>query len=255
MFRNSLIREMNFKANFLLWILVELCWFAGQIVFLEVLFAHIGAIGDWTKWQVVLLVATHQLIGQLYQGFFFVNVAGIPELVRTGRMDFTLLLPMDSQFAVSTRQFGLDSIINAMVSVALVIFCLGKLGITPGVGQVLLYGVALGFGIAVHYAIMFFLATASFWIVRSRGLMSGYFSLFTLARYPDVIYRGGFRLFFTWVIPIILVANVPARVLMGTFDGSPLGPMLQLLAAAVIVLVGSRMFWKLALTRYTSASS
>ena len=36
MIRNSLIREMSFKANFLLWMLVELPWFLGQIVFIEV---------------------------------------------------------------------------------------------------------------------------------------------------------------------------------------------------------------------------
>ena len=50
MLRNSLIREMNFKANFLLWIAVELCWFGGQMVFIEVLFQHVQSIGDWSKW-------------------------------------------------------------------------------------------------------------------------------------------------------------------------------------------------------------
>jgi viologen exporter family transport system permease protein len=34
MLRNSLIREMAFKANFLLWMGVELLWFIGQIVFI-----------------------------------------------------------------------------------------------------------------------------------------------------------------------------------------------------------------------------
>ena len=37
MLRNSLIREMSFKSNFLLWVIVELLWFVGQIVFIEVL--------------------------------------------------------------------------------------------------------------------------------------------------------------------------------------------------------------------------
>lgn len=34
--RNSLIREMNFKLNFLLWMVVELLWFFGQLAFIEV---------------------------------------------------------------------------------------------------------------------------------------------------------------------------------------------------------------------------
>ena len=96
MLRNSLIREMSFKANFILWMFVELLWFAGQIVFIEVLFLYVDRIGDWSKWQVVLLVGTHQLIGQLFQAFFYVNVANLPELVRTGKLDLMLVLPVDS---------------------------------------------------------------------------------------------------------------------------------------------------------------
>src|SRR5438045_6358809 len=113
MLRNSLIREMSFKANFLLWMIVEVLWFVGQIVFFSIIFGNVDRIQDWTKWEVILLVGTHQMIAQLFQAFFFVNVASIPELVRTGRLDSLLVLPVDSQFAVSTKQFGLDSVVNA----------------------------------------------------------------------------------------------------------------------------------------------
>src|SRR3989442_3034653 len=139
MLRNSLIREMSFKANFILWMFVELLWFAGQIVFIEVLFLYVDKIGDWSKWQVVLLVGTHQLIGQLFQAFFYVNVANLPELVRTGKLDLMLVLPVDSQFAVSTRQFGFDNVVNALVGVAIVIFSLAKLSVVPHAHQFVLY--------------------------------------------------------------------------------------------------------------------
>ncbi len=253
--RNSLIREMSFKANFLLWIVVELLWFLGQIVFIEVLFQYVHAIGDWTKWQVVLLVGTHQLISQIFQAFFYVNVANIPELVRTGRMDFMLMLPVDTQFAVSTRQFGLDNVINGGVSLAIVGLALAKLGLHPSVAQGLLYAMALAFGVAVHYSILFALSTLSFWIVRAQGLIFGYYNLFSIARYPDVIFRGAFKFVFSWIVPIILVANVPARLLMGAFSGGITLPLLQLALAALFVLASSRVLWKIALARYTSASS
>ena len=34
--RNSLIREMSFKANFLLWTVVEVLWFFGQVLFIRI---------------------------------------------------------------------------------------------------------------------------------------------------------------------------------------------------------------------------
>src|SRR5476651_1365171 len=129
MMRNSLIREMNFKANFILWMIVEILWFAGQIVFIDVLYLYVDRIGDWTKWEVVLLVGTHQIVGQLFQAIFYVNVANLPELVRTGKLDFLMILPIDEQFAVSTRQFAMDNVINAILGVALVVFSLAKLHI------------------------------------------------------------------------------------------------------------------------------
>src|SRR5438477_9213267 len=105
MLRNSLIREMSFKANFLLWMVVEVLWLLGHIVFFRISFGSVNHIGDWSKWEVVLLVGTHQIIAQLFQARFFVNVANVPELVRTGKLDSLLVLPIDSQFAVSTKQF------------------------------------------------------------------------------------------------------------------------------------------------------
>src|SRR4051795_3423387 len=149
MMRNSLIREMSFKANFLLWMLVEVLWFVGQIVFFSIIFGNVDRIGDWTKWEVVLLIGTHQMISQLFQAFFFVNVANIPELVRTGKLDSLLVLPIDSQFAVSTKQFGLDSVLNAILGGIVVIVALTKLHIVPSLGMIALYLVALCFGVAV----------------------------------------------------------------------------------------------------------
>lgn len=254
MLRNSLIREMSFKANFILWMFVEFLWFVGQMVFINVLFLYVDKIGDWSKWEVVLLVGTHQLIGQIFQAFFYVNVANLPELVRTGKLDFMLLLPVDSQFAVSTRQFGLDNVVNAFVGVAIVIFSLAQLHVVPGLLQTLLYAAAIALGVTVHYSIMFFLATISFWIVRAQGLIYGYYNLFNVARYPDSIYRGLFKIIFSWVIPVIIVANIPARILMRAF-GQPGLLLLQLGAAAFFVVAAARMFWRAALRRYSSASS
>src|SRR4026207_359187 len=213
MLRNSLIRELSFKANFLLWMVVEVLWFCGQIVFFSIIFGNVDRIGDWTKWEVVLLIGTHQMIAQLFQAFFFVNVANIPELVRTGKLDSLLVLPIDSQFAVSTKQFGLDSVLNALLGGVVVIVALSQLHVTPGPGAILLYLIALGFGVAVHYSIMLTLAAVSFWIVRAQGLVYGYFNFLQLARYPDAIFPRIFQFVFSWIVPVIIVANTPARLL------------------------------------------
>lgn len=254
MIRNSLIREMSFKANFTLWMVVEFLWFVGQIIFLEVLFAHTESIGGWSKWECVMLVGTHQITAQIFQAFFYVNLAELPDLIRTGRLDLFLVLPVDAQFAVSTRKFGLDNVVNALVGVAIVVFSLVKLAIVPTAFQVALYVVAIGLGVAIHYAVLFGLATVAFWIVRAQGLIYGYYNVFNIARYPDVVFRGVFRVIFSYLIPVIIVANVPTRTLARALD-SPWAGLTQLAGAACFVVLATRAFWHFALRRYSSASS
>jgi len=254
MLRNSLIRELSFKANFILWMIVEVLWFCGQIAFFGIIFGQVDHIGDWSKWEVVLLIGTHQMIAQLFQAFFFVNVSNIPELVRTGRLDSLLVLPIDSQFAVSTKQFGLDSVLNAILGGIVVIVALTKLQIVPSLGMIALYLVALCFGVAVHYSIMLTLAAISFWIVRAQGLVYGYFNFLHIARYPDVIFPKLFQFIFGWIIPVIIVANIPARLLIKPL-GQPGWLMLHLVIAGSIAFFLSRIFWRFALRHYSSASS
>ena len=254
MLRNSLIREMSFKANFLLWMVVEVLWFVGQIVFFSIIFGNVDRIGDWTKWEVVLLIGTHQIISQLFQAFFFVNVANIPELVRTGKLDSLLLLPVDSQFAVSTKQFGLDSIVNTAVGGMVVIVALSKLGHVPSPMSILLYLIGICFGIAVHYSIMLSLAAVSFWIVRAQGLVYGYFNFLNIARYPDSIFPRLFKFIFSWIVPVVVVSNVPARLLAKSFD-QPWPLISKLVIASTVIFCLSRAFWSFALRRYSSASS
>jgi ABC-2 type transport system permease protein len=252
--KNSLIREMSFKVNFLLWTLVEVLWFLGQILFIEVLFSHVDSIGDWNKWQMVALVGTHQTIAQIFQAFFYVNLVNLPELVRTGKLDSYLTLPVDSQFAVSMRQFGFDNLFNALIGLAMVSYALYRLQVTPTSVQILLFSAGVCFGIAIHYSVLFCLSTLCFWIIRAQGMVYAYFNLFNIGRYPESTFQGPFRAVFSWVIPVILVANVPARILTRSQE-SPWQALGQMLLATLLVLSLTRMLWQRGLKRYSSASS
>src|SRR3974377_2202421 len=113
LWRNSVAREMSFKSNFLLWIVVELLWFGLQLSFISVLYLHTEHIGTWTKWQVVLLIGASHLIQQVFQAFFLVNCTNLSELVRTGKLDFLLLLPVNSRFVISLRQVSFAASVTA----------------------------------------------------------------------------------------------------------------------------------------------
>src|SRR5262245_25653530 len=122
LWKNSVTRELMFKSNFLMWIVVELLWFALQLSFMSVLYLHTERIGSWTKWQVVLLIGASHLIQQLFQAFFLINCTNLSELVRTGKLDFLLLLPVNTRFVVSLRQVELGAFVYGASGLAVMEF-------------------------------------------------------------------------------------------------------------------------------------
>ena len=253
LWKNSVAREMSFKGNFILWIVVELLWFGLQLSFVSVVFLQTDSIGTWTKWQMVVLIGASNFIQQIFQAFFLTNCTGLSELVRTGKMDFLLALPVNTRFIVSLRHVDLGAFISAMFGLSVMIFAAHKAQLHPSVGQILGFGALCLAGILIHYSLMFMLASISFWTVRAQGIVWGYYNLLNIARMPDEAFRGAFKAVFTFALPILLVSNVPTRVLADKLE-SPASWLLLLGVGAVWAVI-SEGFWRLSVRRYTSASS
>lgn len=253
LWRNSVVREMGFKTNFLLWIVVESLWFALQICFIAVIYQHTDRIGDWTRWQVVLLTGASQFIQQMFQAFFLGNVTQISDHIRTGRLDFMMLLPVNTRFLVSLRQVDLGGFVNAMLACFVMGYALRQMDLLPSLAQGAVFLVLALAGVLIHYSLMFLLASVSFWTIRAQGIVWGYYSLFNIARMPEVVFHGFFRILFTFALPVLLVANVPAKLLASKLK-SP-WEIVLVLGMTLVCLVASEGIWRWSLRHYTSASS
>jgi ABC-2 type transport system permease protein len=75
-------------------------------------------------------------------------------------------------------------------------------------------------------------------------------------RYPREIFGGGWAAplgwFFTFIIPILLVVNVPSRIMVKVFEPWMI---FFTIAVTLLLLFTSRWFFRFALRRYRSASS
>src|SRR3989440_13062572 len=94
LWKNSVVREMGFKTNFLLWIVVEMLWFALQLSFFAVIYTHTDRIGTWPKWQAVMLLGASHFIQQTFTASFLTNFTQLSELIPTRKLDFMTLLPL-----------------------------------------------------------------------------------------------------------------------------------------------------------------
>jgi ABC-2 type transport system permease protein len=121
------------------------------------------------------------------------------------------------------------------------------------------YPLYIVLGVLILYSVMIALAATSIWLGRNQSLYNFWFYITNFSRYPMEIYNGDIgdwlRRFFTFIIPILVVINVPARMM-----AKPLRPeywhlALFAFAATVVALAGSRWVFKKALVAYRSASS
>ena len=221
---------------------------------MSVLYTHTDSIGGWSKWEVVLLVGCSNFIQQLFTAFFLTNLTEISEHIRTGRLDFMLLLPVNTRFLVSLRKVDLGAYVNAACALVVIGYAGHRLHLVPSAGQLIGFAVLCGAGLTIHYSLMFLLSGIAFWTVRAQGIVFGYYNLFNIARLPDSAFpRGAFKAFFTFGLPMLLVSNVPSKVLLGKL-GSP-WELATLVGMAAACFGVSEAFWRWSLRHYTSASS
>lgn len=260
--RNSLVRDMTFRANFLIDGVSSLCWVLMNLGFYVLIFEYTGEIGaqtGWHRYEFFVFLATTLFVNSLVQTFFMPNANEFSELIRTGNLDFALLKPIDTQFLISLQRIEWSSLANFVFAGGLLGYSLWKLDYRPPLLQVVLYPIYLGCGVAMLYSLMIVLSSVSVWLGRNQSLYDFWFYITNFSRYPMEIYRGPIgtplRLAFTFVVPVLLVVNVPARLLAKPLDPTNWPLAVFALVATVASLLVSRAIFHRALATYRSASS
>ncbi len=244
-----------------------------NLIFFKIVFSYTDSIGRDTGWgenEFFVFLGTTWIITSLIQTFVMPNAQEFSELIRTGHLDFALLKPIDTQFLVSFPQIVWSNLANLFLGVALLSYAMYGLSNDPnnpvsvGPTQVILYVLFIGCGLVILYSVMIAMASTSIWLGRNQTLYTFWFYLTNFYRQPMEIYQQGIWGWglwglFTFIVPILLVVNVPARIL-----AEPLRPEFDQwtwalaalsLTAAVVTLGLSRWVFQAALASYRSASS
>ena len=132
--RNSLIRDMTFRTNFLLECVSSVSWTLMNVGFYLIVFSHAPCIGPesgWGKYEFFVFLGTTWLINSLVQSFCMPNADEFSELIRTGNLDFALLKPIDTQFLISFQRVEWSSLVNVVTALVLLGVSLWQLTTRP----------------------------------------------------------------------------------------------------------------------------
>jgi ABC-2 type transport system permease protein len=269
--RNSLVRDMTFRGNFVLQCITSMSWTAMNLGFYLIVFDHtnmIGADTGWGRYEFFVFLGTTWLVNSMVQAFFMPNAVEFSELIRTGNLDFALLKPIDTQFLVSFHKVDWASLVNILLGGAVISYAVWHLTtraddpLSIGPLTVVLYLAYLACGVTILYSLMISLSATSIWMGRNQSLSNFWFYITSFSRYPMEIYNRGWGtplfLFFTFIVPVLLVINVPARIMAQPLR--PEDPWMWPLAGFCLVatlgsVLASRWIFRRALLSYRSASS
>jgi ABC-2 type transport system permease protein len=248
---------MQYRSSFLMQIGGNFIVNFAEIIALWAMFQHFDNMGGWSLEDVVFLHGLAMVMFAL--GDTLSNgIQTVPDLIREGTFDRTLIRPMSSYIQsmvneVSLRHVGLlaQGILLLIIGMATV-----ETGWTPG--KLLYLPVVVVSGIAFFVALFTVEAIISFWTVNSIEAVNAFtYGGSDLGQYPLHIFQRGMRLLFLFVIPVGFLTYYPALFFLDKSDplGMPAGaPFVAPVAAFAFCLVISQ-GWSLALRHYHSTGN
>jgi ABC-2 type transport system permease protein len=217
-----------------------------------VVYGHRPVIAGWSFEEALVVMGWFTLMKAVLEGAVNPSLTSVVEHIRKGTLDFVLLKPADAQFLVSTAKFEPWRVVDVAAAVALFAVAFHRMGRVPAAGHVGAAVVLLACAACTLYSLWILVVSAAFFVVRIDNLSFLFSSIFDAGRWPVTVFRGAWRVLFTFVVPLALMTTYPALALLGRLDLRTTAA--SLLGAAAFATF-ARLVWVRSIGHYTSASS
>jgi ABC-2 type transport system permease protein len=250
----SFQEEAAYRANFFISLFSSALNAVTGVLGVIVLFGQVERVQTWDLPATLALLGVYLTMGAL-AGLVIrpglETLAGMDGDIWSGRFDFTILRPIDTQFLVSLRKWRLYAVFDLMPGLGVLGVAIAQLHLTLTPWRLIAFLLVLAAGVMILYAFLLIFAALVFW---SPGFLFTWLfdSFFQMARYPLDLYPGWLRLALTWIIPVGVITTIPAEALKGSLTPPALAGSL---GAALALTLGASWLFRRGLRRYASASS
>lgn len=248
--RMSYLRALEYRLNFVFNYLATVMHNIGYIVFIGAVLSQVPTVVGWTFDNMLTLFAVNQFVVYLTWAIFYESIVLFPSLIKTGDLDQLLKLPINSRFTVSVFHHNADLPLPLLTTLGVMIYSLRNAPVE--FHNVLLFILLLIAGLIILYNTFFAIISICFWTVEGEDLPAMVSEFTSYARYPSNVFPQLVKLFFVFIIPILLVIYVPVAGLLNILTWDFVAATILML---VVTSVVSQKIWKLGLRHYSSASS
>jgi len=251
MLKTSLISDLEYRANYFTRFISDVFWYIAQILTFEVLYRHTNKIGDWDVHQMKVFLGILFVIDALYMIIIHENLENLSEKVRKGDLDLLLAKPINSQFMITLQKANTAILGNFLLAISWLFYSLHAL---PDFHYLRLFWFIflIPCSLSVIYTMRFMFSATAVIFTRSENLQFLWWQVYRMGMRPDSMYFPWLKWILLTVIPVGVIVSIPARALLNPPNFYYL---LWPLFLAPILIYLSHLFWKFALTFYSSASS
>ena len=255
-YRKILIQDlkskMSYRADFIISTFGMIMTNVTGFVTFYVLFKNFPSINGWNYYEMLFLYG-FSLIALTPLQCFFDNNWSLRFAVQSGDFIKYCFRPINIFFYFISEVFDVKGLGQFAFGITVLAYSWGHIGIPVTVVTIVELILLLITASLFMIAIMNAAAATCFWIQKSGYMMVIMFRFKDYAKYPASIFRGFFKVLFTFIIPIAFIAYYPGLVLLRPDNIPLLSKLSPVIGIAFFWL--SYKFWILGARKYNGTGS
>jgi ABC-2 type transport system permease protein len=249
--------DLQYRASFVM-------FFSGQflITFLDfvaiaIIFGRVTRLGGWSLYEVAFLYGASGVAFGLAD-MFVSQVEYVPQRIRLGTFDTTLIRPVGSLLQIVAEDFAPRRMGKVLQAALIFGVAIAHLHVPWTAGRIAMVVVMVLAGTVIFAAIWVAGGAMCFWLLEGQEVMNSvtYGGNF-MTQYPIQIYSAWLRRFLAFVTGTAFVAYFPALYILDKPDplGFPSYTRFLSPVVAVVAAVLAAAFWRVAVRHYRSTGS
>lgn len=248
MLSNSIQRILIYRTTSILIVVFGLLFYFIEMFSGTVYFSYTDNILGWTKWDYFSLITTATIIRYGYT-FFFIWGSDLSYTIVQGKLDYTLLRPLNSFWYYAFYMADFPSLINVILGIIVQGWIISRQHV--GFFQVIMYILFVIIGIWFHFLMFNFSNMISFWVDKADQILWIPETLSEISSQPASIYPKWIRCLLMWLLPILTSFNLPIDIIRGKVN---VVNMLWFVGFVGAFTIANYRMWHAGLKKYQSSN-
>jgi ABC-2 type transport system permease protein len=248
--RISFLNQIEYRLNFIAGFFVEAAYALIKFTYFIVVLTSGASIGALTPEMVGLFIGTYMFMTGIWMMLSGIN--SLPGKVLRGELDALITKPGSLQVLQTMGRFNFAMATpNCVAGIILIVWSWNVVGIEVSFRTVGGFTLFMFLGMLLTYGFVLIPNLLIFWVTSINGVNNLFSALWDFNNMPMSLYGQTIKFIGTFIIPIFVITNWAGMFVLKQLTGVEL---VWGIALPIIVLILSRLLWRISIQRYTSAN-